>query len=959
MRAQGRSQVYEFGGWRVDLDRRELLKHGAMVPIGARAFEIVEVLVQSADRFVGKDDLMDRIWPGVSVTENTLQVHISAIRKALGPDRKMLKTGSRRGYRLTGDWRIPREDTEASSAAVVPEPTPQQRFRSNLPLGPELIGRAAAVDRLRELLSAYRVVTLTGPGGIGKTRLATEVARGLGVRFQGDVWHVELVSLSDPGLVSSAVAGALGLEFGARKISPASVAQAIGRRKILLLLDNCEHLIDSAATMAEAVMHRCPNATILATSRELLRVDGEYAYSVPPLDVPQPDNSDPEDLLRHSAVRLFVARTQAARSEFAPRDDQLLAIGAICRRLDGMPLAIEIAASRAATLGIDQVISRLDNRFDSLTGGRRTALPRHQTLRATLDWSYDLLSDLEQLLLRRLAIFVGGFTLETAAAVMSDASIPAPSVEEGIASLIAKSLISTHGASGCRFRLLETTRAYALGKLEEEGETGQVARRHAKVFRDLVSRQSFESQARPTTDDHARYAEEIGNVRSALDWAFSPNGDAAVGAVLTAAYVPVWLRLALIQECRGRVEQALASSGSRSDPHVTMRLNAALAAALLYTTKGAAPEVAAAWTNVLAIADRLGDTDHLMWAEWGLWNYRLNRGDFQQSLSIAQRFRASAADPADLAIGDRMAGISFHFVGEQVRARRHLESVLTRQVDSAAGSRMIRIQYDQKLAARAYLPRVLWLQGFPDQAMRAAESVVRDAIEAGHALTICLALSQAACPAALLTGDLMAATRFVAMLDDSADSHALELWRTERLCHDGILRVMRGDAAAGLAIFRTAAAELLGNNTGMNHTGLLTGMASALTGTAEFAQGLALSADALARCEHDHELWCLPELLRARAEFLLRSEAVNAATEAESLLQRSLDGARRQGALSWELRTATSLARLRVAQGRPDEAGRVLAPIRDRFTEGFDTVDLRRATAMLGSLTAECGESRP
>ncbi len=607
--------MYECDGWRVDLDRRELLKDGVAVQLGARAFEIIEVLVQSADEFVAKDELMDRIWPGASITENTLQVHISAIRKVLGRDRKMLKTASGRGYRLTGDWRIQREDTDAGSVVNIPEPRLPQRVGSNLPFGPELIGRTGAVDRLRELLSAYRVVTLTGPGGIGKTRLATEVARGVGGRFQGGVWHVELVALSDSSLVASAVAGALGLEFGVEQISAASVAQAIGRRKMLLLLDNCEHIIGSAASLAEAVMHRSPNATVLATSRELLRVDGEYAYRVAPLDVPPQDASDPEENLRHSAVRLFVARTQSARSEFTPRADELRAIGAICRRLDGIPLAIEIAASRAATLGIDQVVSRLDNRFDLLTGGRRTALPRHQTLRAALDWSYDLLTDAEQRLLRRLAVFVAGFTLETVAAIMSGATPSEPDVEEVIASLIAKSLISADSPGGRRWRLLETTRAYALEKLEEAGETGQVARRHAELFRDLVASATSDPRSPTKTEDHTRYAEEIGNVRSALDWAFSPNGDAALGAVLTAAYVPVWLRLSLMQECRGRVEQALASSGTGLDPHVTMRLNAALAAALLYTTKGAAPEVAVAWTNVLTIAERLNDIDHRLWAK--------------------------------------------------------------------------------------------------------------------------------------------------------------------------------------------------------------------------------------------------------------------------------------------------------------------------------------------------------
>lgn len=232
MHAQGRGLVYNSGRWQIDLGRRELLTGGMAVPIGSRAFEIIEILARSANNVVTKDDLMDRVWPGVTVGENTLQVHISAIRKVLGPDRKMLKTVSRRGYRLIGDWRTGSPISPAVPVVTVPEVRPYQSFQNNLPLRPGLIGRAAAVNRLLDLLTAYRVVTLTGPGGIGKTSLAIEVARDLSASFQGDIWHVELVSLSDAGLVASAVAGTVGLEFGGEAISAVSVARAIGRGKV-------------------------------------------------------------------------------------------------------------------------------------------------------------------------------------------------------------------------------------------------------------------------------------------------------------------------------------------------------------------------------------------------------------------------------------------------------------------------------------------------------------------------------------------------------------------------------------------------------------------------------------------------------------------------------------------------------------------------------------------------------
>ncbi|MEH2482832.1 DNA-binding winged helix-turn-helix (wHTH) protein [Nitrobacteraceae bacterium AZCC 2146] len=355
MRAQSRRLIYELGKWEVDLARRELRARGVPVPIGGRAFEIVEVLVQSAGELVTKNDLAARIWPGAIVEDNTLQFHISAIRKALGSDRGMLKTASGRGYRLLGAWTYRQECTSpVDSMDLEPMRSPAEPFEINLPAAAsELVGRTNAVQHLRGLLSAYRVVTLTGTGGIGKTRLAMEVARGLFPSLQSDVRLVELVSVSDPGLVPTAVAGVLGLKLGGNEISAESVARSIGAQRLLLVLDNCEHVIDAAAGLAETVVRRCPQTTILATSREILKIEGEYVYRVPPLDVP-PQDEEPGDIPGHSAVQLFIATTRALQSDFLPNGENLPVIAEICRRLDGIPLAIDFAATHVATLGLQQ-----------------------------------------------------------------------------------------------------------------------------------------------------------------------------------------------------------------------------------------------------------------------------------------------------------------------------------------------------------------------------------------------------------------------------------------------------------------------------------------------------------------------------------------------------------------------------------------------------------------------------
>jgi predicted ATPase/DNA-binding winged helix-turn-helix (wHTH) protein len=536
MPEQDRHLMYEFGGWEVDLARRELRMRGVPVPLGCRAFQIFAVLVQSAGKLVTKDELMARVWPGVIVEENTLEVHISALRKALGPDRGTLRTSFGRGYRLVGDWTIRKESTPEDPVALERTRMPVQPFLTNVPAaGSELVGRTAAVKQLQEFFSAYRMITLTGPGGIGKTVLALGVTRSLFPAFHGDCWLVDLVSLSDPGLVPSMVAGVLGLTLGGEEMSPGSVARAIGGKKLLVVLDNCEQVIDAAAKLAETIVRTCPHAYVLATSREVLRIEGEHVYRVPPLDVPSPHQEESDIVLGHSAVRLFIARARALDPDFSPYGVNLRAIAAICRRLDGIPLAIEFAAARAATLGPELVLSRLDERFGLLTGGRRTALPRHQTLRATLDWSYDLLPGPERCLLRRLGIFAAGFTLEAANAVMSDQGYAPPVILDEIANLVAKSLVTLDGSAPAgRWRLLETTRAYALEILAESGETEQTARRCAEFFRDLVGPAMRGSQALPTAEQTARYGREIDNVRAALDWSFSPVGDVAIGVVLTA-----------------------------------------------------------------------------------------------------------------------------------------------------------------------------------------------------------------------------------------------------------------------------------------------------------------------------------------------------------------------------------------------------------------------------------------
>jgi predicted ATPase len=805
------------------------------------------------------------------------------------------------------------------------------------------------------VVTDHRFVTLTGTGGIGKTRLALEVARHLLRQFADGVWIAELAPLSDPQLVPVTVAAALGLELISGVVSPDRIAAALGSKHIMLVIDNCEHVIDAAAGMVEALLHANPAARVIATSREPLKAESEHLYRVPPLAVPTEDTQALEDVLRHGAVALFVARAQAADPHFLPDPQAAAAIAAICRRLDGIPLAIELAAARASTLGVQELASWLDDCFSLLTEGRRTALRRHQTLRATLDWSYELLPESERVVLRRLSIFAGDFTLEGASAVIASADILASDVVDGVANLVTKSLVAADvGGATVHYRLLETTRAYALEKLAEHGDLEQAARRHAEYYRDLCGQAEAEWQTRPTAEWLADYGRQIGNVRAALDWAFSSTGDASIGVALTAASVPAWFQLSLLDECRARVEQALShlAPGTSRDVRSEMQLEAALGLSLFHT-KGPLRETGAAWTRALAIAESLEDTEYQLRALWGLWSYRMTTAEYRAALAFAQRFRRLAAkqpDPADRLIADRMIGTVLHYVGDQTNARRHIERMLGRYVDPPRRSHTIRFVWDQRVAGEMFLAVILWLQGFPDQAMRTAQRTIESARARDHTISLCYALACAACPVALRVGDLAAAERYVSMLLDHSVKLAMGVWQAEGRCLKGALLLKRGSVNPGLPVLRAALDEL--RETGMvpRYAAFLGALAESSAGAGQLAAGRAAVDEALAQSESSEGRWCVAELLRVKGELVLLENAPDAAAAAEDHFRKALDWARRQGALSWELRAATSLARMWRDQGKSQEARELLAPVYDRFTEGFETADLKAAKALLDNL---------
>jgi predicted ATPase/DNA-binding winged helix-turn-helix (wHTH) protein len=926
------------------------------VELGARAFDVLMTLIEARGAVVSKDALMKRVWPDRIVEENNLQAQISALRRAFAADRDLIRTIAGRGYQFTGEIRSVSAQPQVPASAAMPQPTPAPSAPpTNLPEPvSELIGRNDELREILNLAAAHRLVTLTGAGGIGKTRLGLAVAHRLLPQFADGVWLAEFSPLTGPGLVAATVAGAVGLELSGGEVSTQRIAHALAGRRMLLVMDTCEHVIAAAAAMAEAVLRTSSAVHIIATSREPLRVEGEWVYPVPPLAVPAENAADQDDPMDYGAVRLFVERARAAEPHFAPDRRGATMIAAICRRLDGIPLGIELAAARAAALGIGELAARLDDRFQVLTGGRRTALPRHQTLRATLDWSYELLAEPERVILRRLAVFAGAFGLEGAVAVAAISEISPSEVVDGLFNLVSKSLVSTEEGAVARYRLLDTMRAYGLQKLAESGELQAVARRHAEYYRDVFERAGTETEVRPATEWLADYGRRIDNLRAALDWAFSPGGDASIGTALTAAAVPLWMQLSLLEECRGRVERALAALDGMAvpNPRREMLLRVALANAVLGTA-GTVDAVGSAWNRALELAEELDDIDQQLRALYGLYTYQVRIGGYRKGLGFARRFCTAAerkSDPSDLLLGNRIVGVSLFCLGDPGEARAKIEPMLARSPAPGPRLQAVRFGLDQRMAALVHLSRILWVQGYPDQAVRTAAAGVDEAAAIDHTISLGFALADGACPVSAWVGDTAATARFVGVLSARAEKLGLAIWHAHGLAWRGWLADREGDSETAIALLDAAIGEFRATQFDLHFTTFLGSFAEILTRAGRVADGAAAIDEAVKRAELTEERWCFPELLRIRGDITRHLGGPDAAQLAADLYMRALDWAHRQGALSWELRAAASLARLWRDQGRSADAAALLQPVYDRFTEGFDTEDLRAAKALLGAL---------
>jgi predicted ATPase len=912
--------------------------------LSSRALDILIVLVEHAGEVVSKKELMSRVWPDITVDEASLRVHVAGLRKALGEGlagARFVTNIPGRGYCFVAPIGRPIKAMPPSAL----EPAVYDQAHKLPPRLTRMVGRDEIIRAISEQLIEQRFVTILGPGGIGKTTVAVSIGHGLLAAFEGEVRFFDLGPLNDPRLVSSAIASTLGLLVQSSDPTP-SLISFLRDRRMLLILDSCEHVVEAAAALAERIFEEAPLVHILATSRESLRVEGEHVYRLSALDSPpEVVELSAAQTFAFPAAQLFVERAAASGYHHELTDADAPVVAEICRKLDGIALAIELAAGRVSAHGIRETAALLDNRFRLLWHGRRTALPRHQTLSATLDWSYDLLSELERAVLRRLAVFVGIFTLEAAMAVAADDEIDGAQVVDSLGVLVAKSLVSVNtGDATTRYRLLDTTRAYALAKLVDSGEADATARRHAFYFRDFLER---EEVAPSTSSRHGAYprgAEHLGNVRAALEWSFFERGDTEVGTALAAASADLFIEMSLLSECHGWSARALAAldegkRGSRRE----MMLQSALGVSLMFT-KGNSEQVQVAYTRGLELAETLHDRLNQLRLIGRLHIFHERAGDFHTAMVYAQRGEAVAreiGDPVGIAAAHAMLGISHHLMGDQAAARVHLESALV-QLPASQRIATMYFGFHHRNRARIALARTLWLLGCPDQAVRVASETVDEAAGIGNPVTLCIALIWAVCVYHWI-GDSARAEESIERFIAHANRHSLAPYYAVGLGVKGELSVIRGEAEAGVDMLRRALETLHADRYELLTTAFNSTLAEGLAMTDRMDQALATVDETIALIERCGGQFNLPELLRIRGEFLASTEN---ARQAEACFSQSLELAARQSALGWELRTATSRARMRAGRDH-GESRAALAEIYARFNEGFDTADLKAALQLL------------
>lgn len=940
--------AYVFGPFRLLPNRQLLLRDGAAVRIGGRALDILTLLVSRPGEVVGKKELIDFCWPDTFVHEDNLKVNIASLRRSLGSDsdEPYIATVAGRGYRFVASVDIDRAQPPAAPASPAPS--------KGLPTRPLALGRDREIARIASALADRHHVSIVGPGGVGKTTVAIAVAHQEVPNYADGVYFIDLSCVGDPQYVPSAVAaGVLVRPHSANTL--ADMAEALRGKRVLIVLDNCEHLLSAAATVVDRLLDAIPTIRILATSREPLRTGLERVYRLPPLDVPAVGGvKTAEHALTFAAVQLFVARAQE-RGVYVLSDADAPLVSAICHRLDGIALAIELTASKAATFGVPALLSMLEQRFLLLSNDARTAPFRQQTLLATLDWSYRLLSDDEASLLRFLSVFTGTFRIEDVVAMAKAPGFDALATVDTLERLTQKSMVSADYKDGAlSYRLLETTRAYVLERQMDAGERDGALEHHARHILTLYERAAEERGWRAKRDWMSDYICRVDDLRNALTWAFGPTGDRLLGIRLTVAAIPLWMEMSALGEMRSRIEHAWQVVHDMKDcpADLVMKLVAARASGMSFAHH-LAPSIEGVWQECHLLGCETGNVEYQLHGLWGLAAYLIYVGRPLEGIDTLHRFLAiaeAAGDGPALAEGNRMMGMAEIYIGKIASARRRLEALAAGQPRSTDPVRFARFQAERGAHVQCSLAIAFWISGEPDRAMQVARSAVARAEATGHVVSQSNVLAVCAIPISLWTDDLASAATFLAMLEANGRHEDIGIWREVcRFFKSALSAKQRKIGAA--ADMKARLQDLIAARNLLRAPMHYSMVAEALldAGAVDEARETIKEAGRLAQDQVAN--WCMPEILRIGG---LIATAAGNADEAERLLKRAVDKADEIGALTLELRAATALSEILEANRRHSEASDLLAACCAKFSDTTDYAQLAAARDRLRRLR-RCG----
>ena len=940
---------FQFAEFIFSPERQVLIRNGTPVRVSSRALAILHLLIERRESLVTKRDILARVWPGIEVGEENIRLNILALRRALGDDQaeqRFILTDHGRGYRFVAAVTEGHRD-EAPVTASAAEPD-----RSHLPVRlTSLVGRDETIEFLARCQTENRLLTIVGPGGVGKTSVAVTVARLVADTYADGAWLVDLAPLEDPHLMPATLGSLLGVPRSSQDPLN-SLLEFLRPKRMLLVLDNCERLVEESARLAERILAVAPGVHILATSREALGIAAEYLYRLPPLSTP-PKNTGrlaATAMRSYPAIQLFMERALTRSMQFDPTEAELESIADICRQLDGNPLAIELAAAAVDTVGVAGIVAGLDRRFALLTRGYRTSTVRHRSLRAVMDWSYNFLPPRTQRVLCRLSVFRGGFSLEAAEEIAHCRQIGSWEVVEHLTSLTEKSLMLNdleHYVP--EFRLLDTVRAYATEKFSATGELDVGMQRLVERCQRVFGQALDKSKIGISSGQRSMYLRQVNDLRASLDWAFASESHLDSGVALAIAAAPTLDSLGLFMEgyqiLRTAIERL--EKVPSLDKHALMQLYA-LVAPMCTWVSPTGNETEVACRRLLELANETGRTDFQLSALRTLFLVALLSGQNR----LAHAYSIQMAD-AGLAAGDQEArvvaqqrtGAMCSIMGEHDTALRTFAEMGV-NTDTDTPVETVRYSYEPVCIQKSYLARTLWCVGQLDSALEEARGALERASRLAHLPTQFVTLIQASALIPLWTGPHETAARAVQLCNELAGED-----RSRRMyarIFSACLQIKYGDAVAGT---RSLEEELLTRGFDMNTLApsqavFYAALAEGFYRTQAFEAALELVERALEQARLSDGVWFNPELLRIKACTLAAQGA--AAPTVESWFNAAQTIARQQHGLYWELRAACSHAQYLFSQLRLSDAHAVLEPVYQKFTQGLDLVELSAARELLG-----------